>query len=81
MFRIFNVWEGVADRGVSAGPTLAFAGAVCLLTAFMIFAFPELVAYLVATVLLGIGGAALVLAFRLRQSVRHESGGQYYEII
>jgi len=68
MFRYFTMFDNNTHFG--------FIGAGFLLVALMIFIFPELVAYFVATMFLWIGMVFVALALRKRP--RRRSNGTYH---
>ncbi|MFQ5650722.1 MAG: hypothetical protein ACE5IY_12335 [bacterium] len=83
MFDFFNFFESSATQSAEARRLLGFTGVGFLLAALAIFVFPELVAYLVATILLWLGGTLVGLALRSKtqgagdQTLRYE----YYEFL
>lgn len=65
------MWYSWRDTwGLNYWPTLAAAGAALILAALMIFIMPELVAYLVATMLLWGGITLVAVAWRSRKAAK-----------
>ena len=82
MLKIFEFADSKSPLLNKSREFLALSGGALVLVAVMIFAFPELVAYFMATALLWLGLFALVLAFRARKAVRRESSHfEYHEVL